>query len=178
MAGSLHASSLPEVLHSPGPSPELGAGADLYDRLIGSWDVTVYEYPQNGSRRELQGEWHFGWVLEGRAIEDVFIVPPRSQRTAGTAREGNRYGATLRMYDAARDEWRITWFNPVTLARNDLIARRDTDGIFQEGATEDGGLTRWIFTEIHPESFRWRAETSMDGGKTWRLTVEFLARRR
>lgn len=177
MTVPLAVASMQDVLHSPGPSPELGPNADLYGRLIGSWRITVFEYPENAPRREREGEWHFGWVLEGRAIQDVFIVPPRVQRSAETPREGNRYGATLRIYDASRDEWRITWINPVTLAHNELVGRRRGDEIVQEGSDGDGQPYRWIFSDIKPDSFRWRSESSADGGKTWRLDAEFLARR-
>jgi len=97
----------------------------------------VFEYPENWPKRERQGEWHFGWVFEDRAIEDVFIVPPRAQRTPDTPREGNRYGASLRGYDAERDEWHITWINPVTLADNRLVGRKQGGEIDQEGM--DGG---------------------------------------
>jgi hypothetical protein len=42
----------------------------------------------------------------------------------------------------------------------------------------DGGdLIRWVFTDIQPDAFRWYSERSADGGKTWRLEVEFFARR-
>jgi hypothetical protein len=36
---------------------------------------------------------------------------------------------------------------------------------------------RWSFTKIKPESFHWLAEVSADGGASWRLQVEVLARR-
>ena len=70
--------------------------------------MTVLEYPENWPKRERQAEWHVRCVVEGRAIEDVFIVPPRAQRTPDTPREGNRYGASLCVYDTKRDECHIT----------------------------------------------------------------------
>jgi hypothetical protein len=36
---------------------------------------------------------------------------------------------------------------------------------------------RWSFTRIKPESFHWLGELSVDGGASWRLQVEVLARR-
>jgi hypothetical protein len=66
--------SVAEVLHSSGPSSELGNAANVYDWLIGSWNVRVIDYDDNGLIHESRGEWHFSWVLEGRAIQDVFIV--------------------------------------------------------------------------------------------------------
>jgi hypothetical protein len=38
-------------------------------------------------------------------------------------------------------------------------------------------VLRWSFTRIKPESFRWLAEMSTDGGANWRLQAEVLARR-
>jgi len=49
--------------------------------------------------------------------------------------------------------------------------------IVQDGSDETGAPVRWSFTEITPNSFRWLGERSADGGTTFRLLVEFLARR-
>jgi hypothetical protein len=36
---------------------------------------------------------------------------------------------------------------------------------------------RWSFSDIMPDCFTWRGETSLDNGTNWRLDVEFFARR-
>src|SRR5713101_7436602 len=57
------------ALIASGPSPQMPkAAAAVYDWLVGDWDVEVYDYEPDGSKRESRGEWHFSWVLEGRAI--------------------------------------------------------------------------------------------------------------
>ena len=43
------------------------AGWICYGRFVGSWDLDVTQFPGDGSARRRKGEWHFGWVLEGRA---------------------------------------------------------------------------------------------------------------
>lgn len=53
----------------------MGDAVQMYDWLVGSWDVTVTDFPEDGTKHQHQGEWHFSWVLEGRAIQDVWIVP-------------------------------------------------------------------------------------------------------
>lgn len=165
------------ALRAPGPEPGRQAQMTLYDRVLGDWWLDAVDHEDDGSTHREQGEVHFAWVLEGRAIQDVWIVPKRERRTALTSRERNRYGTTLRIYDPASGEWRVSWFNPVSGAANQLTARRRGDDIVQEGALADGTRIRWAFTEITARAFHWLGESSRDGGTTWRLETEFFARR-
>lgn len=171
------ATALADVLGAEGPVRDRADGIGLYAPFIGSWQMEVIDYDRDGSRRTSKGEWHFAWVLEGRAIQDVFVVPSREERRPEMPTRDNRYGATVRVYDADADEWHLTWFNPVTGARDTLVGRLRGDEIVQEGQNEEGLLKRWSFSEITDESFRWRGEESSDEGKTWRLTAEFFGRR-
>jgi len=170
--------SLLQALGSSARSNELTDQEDIYGWLIGGWEATVYDYAEDGTAHESSGEWHFGRVLEGRAIQDVWIAPPRSQRNDKTlSKRYNRYGTSLRIYDREIGAWRVAWFNPVTGVRNDLVGRRQGADIVQEGVTADGHKIRWSFKDITPTSFRWLGEYLESDGKTWRLQVEFRARR-
>ena len=160
-----------------GCAPEIPEEFDIYGWLIGSWELEVFDYQKDGSLRRGQGEAHFGWVLEGRAVQDVWTMPPRSQRNGQLPKDGNRYGSTLRIWDAALQAWRVTWFNPVTNRRDELIGRRIGNDLVQVGTHSDGTPIRWIFTETTPDSFRWLGEALEADGKTWRLEAEFRARR-
>lgn len=163
-------------LINDGPAAELGDASETYGRFVGSWEIRVVDYDDVGKKREQLGEWHFAWVLEGRAINDIFIVPRRDLRDSASV-AGNRYGSTLRMYDAAADAWRVSWRNPVTGARDELIGQRVGDKVVQEGIDGDGNKFRWIFDHIKDDSFYWYGERSYDGGISWRLEVEFFATR-
>jgi uncharacterized protein len=169
--------SMENALHADGPSLELANEDRLYDWLIGSWTTHVVDYLDDGSKTESTGEWHFGYVLEGRAIQDVWISPPRSKRSAETPKLRNRYGTTIRAFHPQEKRWHVTWINPVTGAFNRLIARREGDNIVQEGHDDDGGIIRWGFTDIEKNSARWYGERSTDGGKTWKLKTEFILTR-
>lgn len=93
-----------EVLEADGPALDRAESMKLYAWLVGSWDLDVTEFYDDGSTRHRPGEWHFGWVLEGRAIQDVWIVPPRPMRAdADTTPDGSYYGTTLRTYDPRTD---------------------------------------------------------------------------
>ena len=167
-----------EVLSPSGRSPEIPETLDVYGWLIGSWELDVYYYKAiDVSARRIKGEVHFGWVLEGRAVQDVWIMPRRSERTTGLDKTNNMYGTTLRVWDAAIQAWHITWINPVTGHREEQIGRRSGKDIVQVGARADGTPTRWMFTEITPDSFHWTGESLLPDGKTWKLEGEFRAKR-
>ena len=168
---------LPTALVSPGRSPEIPEASDVYGWLVGSWTLDVRRYA-GADTPGLRGELHAAWVLEGRAIQDVWVVPPRgAQRQGDAAANGNVYGTTLRVYDPRIDAWQIQWTDPVTQSYLSMIGRREGSDIVQLGKSPDGNMIRWSFCEITQESFRWRGEVSVDNGATWRLDVEFLARR-
>ena len=70
-------------LAAPGRSPEIPASADVYGWLCGSWELDVIHYRAIDVRgRGMRGEVHAGWVLEGRAVQDVWIMPRVSERSA------------------------------------------------------------------------------------------------
>ena len=171
-------SSLLQVLGSPARSNEITDQEDIYGWLIGGWETAVYDYAVDGAAHESSGEWHFGRVLEGCVIQDVWIAPSRSKRSDKTlSKQYNWYGISLRVYDREIGVWRITWFNPVTGVRNDLVGSRQGDDIVQEGLAADGHKIRWSFKDITPTSFRWLGEYLESDGKTWRLQAEFRARK-
>lgn len=158
-------------------SSELSNDERLYDRLIGSWNARVIDYDADGSQTETAGEWHFSYALDGRAVQDVFIVPTRSERTSEPPKIRNRYGTSVRFFHPVHREWTVTWINPVTGAHNILVAQKEGDDIIQNGRDTDGSLMRWGFTHIIDASARWYGERSRDEGKTWQLEAEFFLTR-
>jgi catechol 2,3-dioxygenase-like lactoylglutathione lyase family enzyme len=154
-----------EVLHTDRPAPDRADKMGLYGWLIGSWEMDTLVHADDGTTQRGHGEIHFGWVLEGRAIQDVWILP------------GVFYGTTLRVYDPGLDAWHILWSDPLRQFYTRQIGHARGTDIVQEGRNDAGEATRWSFTEITPDSFRWRGERSRDDGATWHLQAEFFARR-
>jgi hypothetical protein len=166
-----------EILPAAGRAADIPASDDLYGFLIGSWELDVAAFPDDGGTIESKAEAHFAWVLEGRALQDLFINPRRSDRSPESPRFANWFGTTLRIYDATIRAWRVNWFNPHDGIRAELIGRRRGNDIVQEGTFPDGTKIRWSFSEIARDSFRWRGERLERDGKTWHLQVEFHAHR-
>jgi hypothetical protein len=170
-------SNLTDVLLAAAP-----ANADamnLYAFLIGSWEFDVTSYDGRGQSHSGNGEIHAGWVLEGRALQDVWMIPRRSERSAAAPQlpvAGNWFGTTLRVYDPEQDAWRIFWIDPATQRFLTQVGRKSRDGIEQVGRYEDGTMSRWSFRDITANSFRWRGERSLDG-EAWTVLLEIAATR-
>lgn len=170
-------SAFGEILPAHERSKEIPAADDLYGWLIGSWELDIVGYADDGSVIKSTGEAHFAWVLEGRALQDLFINPRRSDRGPESPKFANWYGTTIRIYDPSISAWRVSWFNPHDGIRAELIGHRQGRDIVQEGSFPDGTPIRWSFRDIKEDSYLWRGERLEPDRKTWKLQVEFRARR-
>ena len=166
-----------DILTSTRRRPDMSVEDDLYGFLIGSWQLDIAAYPDDGDVTHSTGEAQCARVLDGRAIQDVFINPQRSDRTSDSPKFANWYGTTFRYFDPAIRAWRVFWFNPDDGVRAELIGRRRGNDIVQDGHFPDGTPIRWTYSDITPDSCRWRGEKLEPGNKAWRLQVEFSARR-
>ena len=166
------------ALAAPGRAADIDAADDLYGWLVGSWDMDVLHYRADVRKQHLTGEIHFGWALEGRAVQDVWIMPRRPDRAAPRANGLDMYGTTLRVWDPSIEAWRVTYINPVNGQRDELIGRKIGRDIVQIGTHANGTPIRWNFTEITDDSFRWTGVALAADGLTWTLEGEFFARRR
>ena len=153
------------TLVSDRPAADRADKMGLYGWLIGDWVFDATVHLDDGTTHEGKGEIHFAWALAGRAIQDVWILP------------GAFYGTTLRVYDPALDAWHILWNDPVKQYYTRQLGRARGKDIVQEGKTGEGVPVRWTFSEITPDSFRWRGERSLDKGATYQLQADFRARR-
>jgi hypothetical protein len=172
-------SSFAQVLHADGPDPARATELGLYSWLVGRWDMDVMTILEDGTPHHGRGEIHAGWVLQGRAIQDVWMIPRLQDRRPGIAQlpgAGNWYGTTLRIYDPAIAGWRILWNDPATGFFSQQIGRARDRDIVQIGPDPRGGSLRWVFSEIEPNSFHWTAERAPDD-RNWRREVDIRARR-
>ncbi len=158
------APSFTSALLSAAPAPEHADKLALYGWLVGSWTMDAVIRRDDGTRLEGRGEIHAAYVLEGRAIQDVWILP------------GVFYGTTLRIYDPALDAWHILWNDPLRQVSTSQTGRADGEGISQEGMSREGVRLRWRFRNITADSFYWTGERAGADG-AWQLQTEFWPRR-
>lgn len=164
-------------LFASGPHPSLGDHADTYGRLMGSWEGEYRDFEPDGQVHSGEIEVHFAWVLQGLAVQDVWIAPARAQRQAvDPPADRDTYGSTLRVFDPAIGGWRLVWLNPRTGVRVDLVGRRVGDDIVNIGVYEDAPI-KWMFTEITEQSFVWQGFILQPDGISWFEQTQFRLRR-
>jgi len=88
----------------------------LYGQFVGNWEANAGWHLPDGT---ICQHWqvHFDWVLEGCAIQDVWITPPRhgphsTEQSEPWGEFGNQYGTTVRVYDPKIDAWHVTYIDP------------------------------------------------------------------
>jgi hypothetical protein len=159
------------ALQAMDPHPSLGDQAKVFGRLVGTWDVELNDIGKDGKVTRRTGEFIVGWVMDGRAIQAFWIVNP-----SGSRKDREVY-TELHYYDPKSGTWPSTFIDPEHASVAKFTGGAVGDRIVLDTPDFDGD-TRWSLNDIGPDSFLWREEESLDGGKTWRLTAEHHMKRR
>jgi len=160
-------------LGADGPDPATAKPLDLFGQFVGAWELEWRGKDRAGALVSVRGELHVGWVLDGRAIQDIWRVP-LDPLDAGLMRAF--HGTTIRFYNPRIEAWRSTRLDPLNGRVRRFIGRSIGDSILLDGLDQDP-QERWSFRDITSNSFRWRGEESIDGGETWVLNDEMYATR-
>jgi hypothetical protein len=146
---------------SVGPST-IGQERALFDRLIGTWDVSYEIYDRDGKVRLYRGGVTFAWILDGGALQEIWTSDAHD-------REPQPYGTTISFYDSKRQRWTAIWIYPAQ-AMSLIVSGNAVDGgIELSGRDAVGAIQRWLLNDFQADSFTARFDTSNDEGKTWRL---------
>ena len=145
----------------------------LFGQFVGDWDILEDRCLQSdGTWVRSRGELHWGWILDGRAVQDVWMTI--DEETGRAIPEGT----TVRFYDPKIDAWHSVWLSPTQGAVKTFLGRKIGKEIVLEGKTDQGYLVKWIFSDITPSSFSWHSEESHDHGRSWMLREEMRIRRK
>ena len=150
-------------LNATGPHPSLGDQADVVGRLVGTWDVEYKHFAKDGKTTHRTGEFRVGWVMDGRAIQILWIVDP-----SGTRKDREVY-TNLHWLDQKSRSWRSAFVDP----EHGSVARFTGGPVGQDRfvlETQDFGSdrNRWSANDIRPDSLcgamRRPAMTARPGG--------------
>ncbi len=147
-------------LAAAGPSEGNRRELALFGQFVGSWIITERRAPP--SRLREPGEVHFNWILDGRAIQDVWgSLDPRTRRLIP-------WGTTVRYYDPQLEAWRSTWISPRQHVVRRFIGRPVRGTIVLEEEDRGSRSERWVFSDIERDSFTWSAWKRPRPGARWR----------
>ena len=136
---------------------ELPEEFNYFGKLVGSWKI---DYIDNSTSRTIKGEWHFSWVLEGMAIQDIIILP------------GYECGTTLRVYNPGTHAWDIAYCFTGKIIR--LEAKKENGLIIFTDI--ENKRRKWVFAKIEDNNFHWQDVTVKDDGE-WHINFDLYAER-
>ena len=147
---------------SGAPHQAIGQERALFDRLIGTWDVSYEIYDKDGKVRLYRGGVTYAWILDGGALQEIWTSDAHDK-------EPQPYGTTISFYDSKRQRWTAIWIYPAQ-AMSLIVSGNAVDGgIELTGHDAAGAIQRWLLNDFQADSFTGRFDTSNDEGKTWRL---------
>ncbi len=146
-----------KALTSEGKNTALPEEFNYFGKLIGSWQI---DYIESSDPRPIKGEWHFSWVLEGMAIQDVIILPDYE------------YGTSLRIFNPDTHAWDVAYGYTGKIIR--LEARKQGEMIILTYTNDES--RKWVFVKIDHNTFHWQNVTVKDNGE-WHINAEIHAKR-
>ncbi len=148
--------------------------------LIGHWEVTVTPKINSLAAKlhgapTLLGTWKAWKAFDGFGIEDELRITDRSGNP-------NAFTHTLRLYDAAQGKWTQTSLD-VYRGRHTTATGEWVSGEYRvrnAGRDAEGSpyVQRARFYDITPTSFKYQADRSTDGERTWDSAVVRMEARR
>lgn len=145
---------------------------DFFGCLIGEWNIMWNDHLGDAEPRKVKGEWIFSRVLDGTAVQDLFIVPSREERLINKQPDAE-YGTTLRIFNSETMAWDIFYGCMGEAIR--LTARKvGKEIILTENTTEK---MRYVFSDIVTSSFLWRKERMNENGE-WQTVAKVTAERK
>ena len=140
-----------------------------FDYLLGDWEFDA----ENGDYGKFRGYWSAVRLPGGQILDEYRVVGDQDETYYVTT--------TIRAYNAKLDRWELIGTGDGNGLQDFGTAQRDGDGVRIEQRFGVSGLypSFWKirYSNLRPDAFTWRAERSPDGGASWILQVEFLARR-
>ncbi len=140
-----------------------------FDFLEGKWEI-VYNNSLPGIPPNIAGSWVARKETDGRVLYDEF-------RLFGSNRETVFLCATFRVFDHVHRKWDMRYVG-LTIPGPGEGERRVADWpeltAWREGSTirvdqrSGENLLKITYSDIAKDSFRWKADVSNDGGKTWK----------
>lgn len=162
------------------PAATAPAEASQFDFLLGQWEVTVTPKVGGLAARlhgapTLQGTWKAWKAMDGFGIEDELRIVDGSGNP-------NALSHALRLYDPAQGRWTQVSVDAYRAVMTSATAEWTAGEmrIRSTGRDAEGRpyVQRARFHDIRADGFRYQADRSFDGERTWETAVLRMDARR
>lgn len=167
LAGPALAGDSPLLSAASADAPD---GVRQYGQFEGSWSCLPEFRDAEGNWQQAPGRptWVWHYVLDGHAVQDVWLPDPEHSPPTATK------GTNLRVYDAENDEWDMVWTTETMGGFQHFTAKMLDGDIVMHGDIPAGQRpahkARITFHNITDSSFDWKYEASgVDDGVNWQL---------
>ncbi|MHC1746773.1 MAG: hypothetical protein AB9856_00115 [Cellulosilyticaceae bacterium] len=150
---------------------------DYFGQFVGEWEFEWIDNHRTDKERHIKGEWIFSWILEGTAIQDIFICPSRAEKLVNP-QDDAEYGTTVRIYNSKKQVWDIFYGCNGETTLLEATRKNDTIVLTCLNINRENYKMKWVFSEITETSFHWRNIFSIDAGNTWNVCGELFAIRK
>ena len=137
---------------------------DIFGKFIGEWSLELTITNLNGISVQHKGEWHFHRILQGRAIQDVWIIPNLNSIDGN---EFHEYGTTVRTYNANTKKWKAVWVGPIQNQFFVFDIDDNNEAIILTETNNPKLEMKWSFFDIFPNSFQWKSEIRIKETGNW-----------
>ena len=165
---------------APRPQSVAPAEAEQFAFLIGQWEVKVTPKVSGIAARihgspSYVGTWKAWRAFDRFGIEDELRIMDRSGNP-------NNLTHTLRFYDAAQRKWALTALDVYRGRYSTAVAELKGSEMTVTSAGRDAEgkpyVQRARFYDITPTGFKFNADRSIDGERTWDMGVLKIEARR
>jgi hypothetical protein len=178
VAGSALAADQPTGQGAPEGMPPMGPPEEMKQiaNLVGVWDYVMMMKMDMASEKmeKTTGNVTYAYILDGAAM---------SSQYDGDEMMGMKFkGFGIQTYDRETKQWQMTWTDNLAARTSIYTGQQAGDSTVLQGEDKMGGQTWWsrmIAFNQKAESYEWRMESSMDGGKTFMVvaTATFTKRK-
>ena len=141
-----------------------------FDYLLGDWEFTATSQEYG----KFNGYWSAVRLDKGQILDEYRVVGDEGQTYYVTT--------TLRNFNGALDRWELVGADGGSGLQDVGTGRKEGDEIHIEQtfgvAAGTPSLWRIRYYDIRPDRFRWTADRSPDGGKTWTRNFQQIEARR
>ncbi|MEO0572505.1 MAG: hypothetical protein AAF039_12430 [Bacteroidota bacterium] len=137
---------------------------DVFGKFVGQWELLLTITDSFDTSSQYKGEWHFDRILQGRAIQDIWMIPGLANNESD---EFHEYGTTIRTFNPKTNRWKAVWVGPI---QNQFFVFdiTDSDEAIILTETKNPKLEmKWSFYDISENSFQWKSEIKIKGSDRW-----------